>query len=117
MSALTDFWMSQYKKSRGISYMGFSRRDGVILARLSKVYGEPQLRRIIKRYLSTEDDHLARQSGWDTRVLEYRARGIDYAIAKQYGEEAVREAKEKREDLSAAPAAVLDLVERIGGRK
>jgi len=114
MSDLTDHWLESYKRARGVAYKGFGKRDAVILAKLSKEYGEATVRALIGKFLKLEDEPYVRRAGWDTRAFASRIRGLYVDHVRQYGERAVQEANEKREALKRAPAQVMSLVDRIG---
>lgn len=114
MSAITDFWLETYRRKRGVSYK-FQRRDGIILANLSKLYGEKELRWIIFHYLQIEDEPFLERCGWDTRALERRAMGLHVKYGKAYGEREVEEANRKREALKQLEKGpMLTLLNRIG---
>jgi hypothetical protein len=113
---LPEFWCDTYKRARGVRYVGFEKSDGVILAKLARNYGDATVRALIGKYLKLEDDRWIAQAGWNVRAFSQRIRGLYCEHVKQYGEAAVEEANQRREDLKRAPGKLFDLADRIGKR-
>lgn len=115
-NTIENFWCETYRRKRGAKYVGFQKRDGVILRKLLAEYGEKNLRYLIGKYLEIEDDPFLRHQGWDTRCLQTRVRGLYVEMVKRYGEQEVEQAKETRERVRAVADSgkVASLLDRIG---
>lgn len=116
INTIENFWCETYRRKRGAKYVGFQKRDGVILRKLLAEYGEKNLRYLIGKYLEIEDDPFLRHQGWDTRCLQTRVRGLYVEMVKRYGEQEVEQAKETRERVRAVADSgkVASLLDRIG---
>jgi hypothetical protein len=118
MSELTEFWLDSYRRKRGASYKGFGVADAVTLNRLSKIYGERDLRWMIGQYLEIEDDALVRNRGWDTGGLSMRARSLYLERVRRYGETEVAQSKAKAAEVtSVKDPRALSLLDRLTERR
>ena len=67
LRTITDYWMDKFKEKTGEPYL-FQAKDGAILAKILKNYGQDKTINLIFKFFSQEDEWLERV-GYDTGKL------------------------------------------------
>lgn len=112
---IAAYWCEKYREAHRASYR-FEQRDGAILAKLLRHYGDTRLRWMIRQFHQIRDDRFVEDCGHNTRAFLLREDKLNKAYSQHFEREGAREGtrlSEQLELLGQAPQ-LAPLVSRIG---